>query len=198
MHTHSQGHTAPNRLSSPPSWGGPVLRSIALGAALGLALALPLSVQAKTFRCRAGDVPCLIAAINQANANGEQNTIRLVAGTYTLTAPDNPGNGLPVITSSLTITGGGADTTIIERVASAPGPGFRILDVATTGTLTLTRVTLRGGGGLRGGGIRNEGTLTLVRTTVTDNSAAGLRSRDLYQWDADPPAQRGDSQLSGV
>ena len=91
MHTHSQGHTAPNRPSSPPWWGGPVLRSLALGAALGLALALPLSVQAETFRCRAGDVPCLIAAINAANANGEANTIRLAAGTYTLTAPDNPG-----------------------------------------------------------------------------------------------------------
>ena len=88
MHTHSQGHTAPNRPSSPPWWGGPVLRSIALGAALGLALTLPLAAQAKTFRCGAGDVACLIAAINEANANGEANTIRLAAGTYTLTVAD--------------------------------------------------------------------------------------------------------------
>ena len=94
MHTQSQGHTAPNRPSSPPWWGGPVLRSLALGAALGLALALPLSVQAETFRCRAGDVPCLINAINAANANGEANTIRLAAGSYTLTVPDNLRNGL--------------------------------------------------------------------------------------------------------
>jgi hypothetical protein len=58
-------------------------------AALGLALALSLPVQAKTFHCRAGDVQCLIDAINQANANGDKNTIRLEAGTYTLTAVDN-------------------------------------------------------------------------------------------------------------
>jgi hypothetical protein len=156
-----------------------VLRSIALGAALGLALALPLSVQAKTFRCSAGDVACLIAAINAANANGDANTIRLAAGTYTLTAPDNPGNGLPVITSSLTITGRGADNTSIERGASASE--FRILRVAPTGSLTLKRLTLRGGGGLTidGGGILNFGTLTLLHTRLIGNrvgpaSAGGI------------------------
>jgi hypothetical protein len=172
MHTHSQGHPAPNRPSSPRWWGGPVLRSLALGAALGLALALPLSVQAKTFGCSAGDVPCLINAINAANANGEANTIRLAAGSYTLTAPDNffaGSNGLPVITSPLTITGRGAERTSIERAASAPG--FRLLRVAADGTLTLQRLTLRGGRGGSGGGISNVGTLTLVRTTVTDNNA---------------------------
>ena len=92
-------------------------------ATLGLALAWPHSVQAKTLYCDAGDVTCLIDAINQANANGEKNTIRLKAGTYTLTdvdntTPDGP-NGLPSITSPLTIKGEGADTTILERAASA-------------------------------------------------------------------------------
>ena len=77
----------------------------------------------------------LPGAINEANANGEKNTIRLEAGTYTLTAVDNgtnglPVNGLPVITSTLTITGRGAETTIIERAVSAPF--FRILTVAAT------------------------------------------------------------------
>ena len=164
MHTHSQGHPVPNRPSSPPWWGGPVLRSIALGAALGLALALPLSVQAKTFHCGAGDVQCLIDAINQANANGDKNTIRLEAGTYPLTAVDNVppgefgGNGLPVITSILIIRGQEAETTIIERAAGAPE--FRLLHVAMAGTLTLQGLTLRGGlvsvgpgpGSPRGGG----------------------------------------------
>jgi hypothetical protein len=147
---------------------------LAAVAALGSVLVLPHGVQAKTFRCSAGDVPCLIAAIHEANANGEANTIRLAAGTYTLTAPDNPFNGLPVITSSLplTITGRGADNTTIERDASAPE--FRILSVAPTGTLTLKRLTLRGGGGvsfLSGAGISNSGTLTLVHTRVTRNQA---------------------------
>jgi hypothetical protein len=77
----------------PLAWPGAAV------ATLGLALALPHSVQAKTFHCDADDVKCLIAAINQANANGDKNTIRLQAGTYTLTAVDNDENGLPVITS---------------------------------------------------------------------------------------------------
>ena len=81
---------------------------VAAVAALGLALALPLAAQAKTFRCNAGDVACLIAAINAANANSG-NTIRLAAGTYTLTAVDNSSRRqtAPVITSPLTITGRG-------------------------------------------------------------------------------------------
>jgi hypothetical protein len=148
----------------------PLAWPVAAVVVLGLALALPLSGQAKTFRCHAGDVPCLIAAINEANANGEANTIRLAAGTYTLTEADNgdngdngnsrfAANGLPVITSPLTIMGRGADNTSIERDAGAPG--FRILDVAATGSLTLTRLTLRGGTSSNGGGIRNQGTLTL-------------------------------------
>jgi hypothetical protein len=161
----------------------PIAWPVAVVAALGLALGLPLSVQAETFRCGAGDVPCLIAAINEANANGTKNTIRLEAGTYTLTAPDNffvGSNGLPVITSPLTITGRGAETTIIERADNPPG--FRILQVATAGTLTLKRLTLRGGTAItnEGGGILNRGTLTLLHTTVTDNFAsvgAGISTR---------------------
>ena len=84
---------------------------VAAAVALGLALHSPPAVQAKTFQCGAGDVQCLIDAINTANANGQENTIRLAAGTYTLTAVDNgtssDANGLPVITSPLTITGKG-------------------------------------------------------------------------------------------
>jgi hypothetical protein len=119
---------------------------VAVVAALGLALALPLPLHAKTFQCGAGDVLCLIAAINEANANGEKNTIRLAAGTYTLTARDNftsGFNGLPSVTSTLTITGAGAKTTSIERADTAPG--FRIFQVAVPGTLTLKRLTIRRG-----------------------------------------------------
>jgi hypothetical protein len=143
------------------AWG------VAAAVAFGLALTSPHAVQATTFDCRAGDVQCLIDAINTANANGEQNTIGLAAGTYTLTAPDNPGNGLPVITSPLTITGQGAETTIIERDAGAPD--FRLFLVAAQGTLSLNTLTLDGGGDFVagiGGAIFNSGTLTVTRSTI--------------------------------
>jgi hypothetical protein len=146
---------------------------VAAAVALGLALTSPHAVQAKTFDCGAGDVQCLIDAIHEANANGERNTIHLEAGTYTLTAVDNidnDRNGLPVITSPLTITGRGAETTIIARDTGAPD--FRLFMVAAQGTLSLNRLTLAGGGGfLSGGAIFNSGTLTVTRSTIRDNSA---------------------------
>ena len=164
---------APTKLVNQRPGGWRLAWRVAAMAALGLALAFPHGVRAKTFRCGAGDAPCLIAAINEANANGDANTIRLAAGTYTLTmaASSDPRVGLPVITSPLTITGRGADTTIIERDASAPG--FGILRVAVDGILTLNRLTLRGGSSFMGG-IRNEGTLTLLHTTVTANGGGSL------------------------
>jgi hypothetical protein len=113
-----------------------------------------------------------------ANANGEATAITLGKGTYPLTAVDNNTdgpNGLPVITSELTITGQDAETTIIDGV----GHG-RILNVAATGTLTLKRLTLRNGSVnvFEGGGIfNNSGTLTLIDSILTRNRAlrcAGL------------------------
>src|SRR5262249_36286826 len=41
------------------------------------------------FNIPSADVTALIDAINMANANGEDNTINLEAGTYSLTAIDN-------------------------------------------------------------------------------------------------------------
>ena len=152
---------------------------VAVVAALGLTLALPLAIQAKTFHCGAGDVQCLIDAINAANANGKKNTIRLEAGTYTLTRVDNDdlstgATGLPVVTSPLTITGAGAESTIIERALGFTLPFFHLMHVATAGSLTLKELTLRGGIGGRprgGGAIVNDGTLTILHCTLTGNFA---------------------------
>jgi hypothetical protein len=58
---------------------------------------------AAEFFCSSGDVSCLIAAINAANQNGQENTIDLEAGIYRLTTVDNfdddgrSANGLPPI-----------------------------------------------------------------------------------------------------
>jgi hypothetical protein len=124
-------------------------------------------------------VACLIAAISTANSNGEVNTIRLQAGTYTLRAPDNDTdgpNGLPSITSPLTIVGAGARNTIIEREAAAPQ--FRLLHVAPTGLLKLEDLTARGGllvgmFQLFGGGLLNRGTAIISESALTDSTARG-------------------------
>ncbi len=106
--------------------------------ALVVALGLARPGGAAVFNCAAGDVACLIAAINTANANGEVNLIRLEAGTYTLTAVNNDtdgSNGLPSVTSPLTIGGNGSGNTIIERAATAPL--FRVFHVGQSGLLNL-------------------------------------------------------------
>lgn len=125
-----------------------------------------------------GDVPALITALNAANGNGEANTITLASGcVYTLTAVDNAAdgaNGLPSITSALTIIGNGA--TFVRDTAS---PGFRLLHVGATGALTLTQLTLRQGladistlwAGGQGGGLLSHGQLRLEGVTLISNTA---------------------------
>ncbi|PYR96898.1 MAG: hypothetical protein DMG16_26460, partial [Acidobacteria bacterium] len=177
MHAHSAHLTTPSQPGRRLQWRSLALKSIAFG----MALAATAPVQAKTFHCGAGDVPCLIAAITEANTNGQKkNRIQLDAGTYTLMAADNDTdgpNGFPSITGDLDITGARdeAAATIIERQASASP--FRLIHVAATGQLTLKRLTLRGGGPflfplLSGGGLFNRGgTVTITDSTLTNNVA---------------------------
>ena len=177
MHAHSAHLTTPSQPGRRLQWRSLALKSIAFG----MALAATAPVQAKTFHCGAGDVPCLIAAITEANTNGQKkNRIQLDAGTYTLMAADNDTdgpNGFPSITSDLDITGARdeAAATIIERQASASP--FRLIHVAATGHLTLKRLTLRGGSAFlfpprSGGGLFNRGgTVTITDSTLTNNVA---------------------------
>src|SRR5687768_8306200 len=123
------------------------------------------------FNISSGDVAGLIAAINTANANGEENTIILEAGTYTLTAVHNTdglANGLPVIISAVTFHGMGAELTTLARDPAAPR--FRILSVAAGATLTLDGLTMQGGNELSGAGVRNAGTVIMTNSTVAGNS----------------------------
>ncbi len=161
----------------------------------------------------------LIEAIIAANTDSDYNgcslasgsygddTIQLQAGaTYTLTAIHNPTdgpNGLPGITSTITIAGQGA-----AIVRDNGAPDFRIFYVPGSGNLTLDNVTVangkagtgseplfESGGGLLlrdgsvtvigstfqsnvasngGGGFYNErGTLVISTTTISDNRALG-------------------------
>jgi hypothetical protein len=128
----------------------------------------------------AATVPDLIADINAANAAGGPNTITLAAGAaFVLSAVDNTtlgATGLPVIAANdnLTIAGNG-DT--LQRSTASGTPAFRLLDVASGGSLTLNNLTLQGGwsstdsGPGLGGAILNQGALTLNGVTVQNNTA---------------------------
>jgi hypothetical protein len=130
------------------------------------------------FNISSGDITGLIAAINTANVNGEENTINLAPGTYILTSVDNSpitigGNGLPVITGTMTINGESAETTIIERNPAAPQ--FRIFRVESGGNLTLERLTIRGGDVFGdGAGISNAGILAITDSLIDNNVNDGM------------------------
>jgi hypothetical protein len=130
---------------------------------------------AATFTCGAGDVACLIASITAANGTPAPDSIHLAGGTYQLTAVDNTTNGpngLPSVTSPLTLQGVGAAQTVIVRVPGAPM--FRLLHVAPTGALTVQGLTITGGdvgNFMDGGGIWNVGTLVVLTSAVIENRA---------------------------
>jgi pimeloyl-ACP methyl ester carboxylesterase len=137
-----------------------------------------------------GNTISLRDAINIANNTPCPNTIVLQSGmTYQLTLIDNDWygpNGLPAISSNITIQGNGAT---IERNSNML---FRFFYISNqqygslpSGSLTLDDLTLEngyayggesysGGGGLgAGGAIFNQGTLALSDVTFSNNTAYG-------------------------
>ena len=158
-----------------------------------IALALTsLSSRGATFTVANGDVTGLIAAINAANTNGQNDTITLAEnGTYTLTTLDNYDlyggkNGLPAITGdnghTLTING---RNSILWRSIAAGTPEFRILAVEFDArVVVLDLIVSRGrvfgydtGNDNCGGGIRNAGDLTMRNCTISDNAAVSGRNQ---------------------
>lgn len=158
--------------------------SAVLGLVAGALVAVPApAAHAATVQVRCS-VPDLVAAINAANTSPGPDTLQLARTcTYKLTAPDpvNPGNGLPVITSEITIDGRGATIRRDERGHKVPK--FRILLVGPTGNLTLTRTTISGGfatdcpafpdppGQACGGGISNTGKMSVTRSKISGNTS---------------------------
>jgi predicted outer membrane repeat protein len=137
------------------------------------------------------DVAELIAAINDANADPDPDTIILGdACLYSLTDVDNlydrqgletgedGANGLPVISTPITIEGN--DSRIV-RASTTPGtPEFRIFFVTVGGDLTLNNtyvemgLVLSSSNSNNGGAIYiRHGSLTLNQSHVMNSTAAG-------------------------
>jgi hypothetical protein len=168
---------------SAPGWKAKLATSIA-GAALLLALsqgsasAATITVNSLVTKVKDGDGLCtLIEAIVNANndaathadcaAGSGADVIQLPAlGTIKVTKSFTRyygRNGLPAITSDITISGNGGK--IVGKF------GFRLFAVKSSGDLTLDNVTVSGGSERFGGAIFNYGTLTLTDSTVTNARA---------------------------
>jgi len=151
------------------------LGGIALLCALGQAPALAATINV-------GGACTLIDAITAANDNrpvggctvgsGADTIVLPPNSIHTLTAVNNTAdgspNGLPPITSTITIAGNGST---ISRDPAAPD--FRILLVRNNGgDLTLRETTVSGGRTIQfraGGGVANDGVLSLVNSNVINN-----------------------------
>jgi hypothetical protein len=150
----------------------------------------------------AASVSDLIADINAANNDGGSNTITLAPKTtFTVSRVDNTSdaaNGLPVITSNLTIVGNG-DT--IQRKNGSPA--FRLFDVASGASLTLENMTLQNGlvvissisSYAGGGAIESFGSLVLSGVTVQDNVVQSANGANGTK--ASPDGQPGISAFGG-
>ncbi len=163
-----------------------LLRSMGMtlaGAALAFALALGQVPVARAATIGVGGSCTLIDAITAANtdtmtggcaAGSGADTITL-SGNVTLTSVNNSTNGpngLPVISSAITIDGAGFT---IARDPSAPN--FRIFRVTSSGNLTLNDTSVTNGlsGDREGAGIYNTGMLTLNNSTISGNNAGSSR-----------------------
>jgi hypothetical protein len=121
----------------------------------------------------------LVAAVNLANSTPAADTLVLAGGcTYALTsAHGGLTDGLPVITTPIELIG----PATITRTSLLP---FRIVEVGSTGNLTLTTsVAITNGSTIgSGGGILNFGAVTLTNSSLSGNVATlnggGLANAD--------------------
>jgi hypothetical protein len=92
-----------------------------------------------------------------------------VRGTINLTS------GELLLNKSLTVTGPGANLLSVQRSAAAGTSNFRIFNIASNVTATISGLTIANGNASSGigagGGIFNNGTLTVANVTISGNSA---------------------------
>ena len=114
----------------------------------------------------------LRAAVQEANAKPDADTINLPPGTYTLSlqgaGEDQAATGdLDILADLMIVRSGAAGDVIIS------GSGDRVFDVFAPAKVTIVDVMIQNGNaaGDAGGGIRNTGTLTLNGVTLAHNMA---------------------------
>ena len=146
---------------------------VILGLAILIALtAFPGQAQAATFTVTKTedtfdavcDDDCSLRDAIAAASPGDN--IMIPPGTYTLTL-----GAQITIDKDLTLTGAGADLTIIEAATEPDVAAFRVFTIAGS-SVGISGVTIRHGNiSGNGGGIWNSGSLTLTDVTVSSNIA---------------------------
>ncbi len=143
------------------------------------------------------DAANLNTAVDACQAGTGDDTIILPAGVYSLTlsgVEDDNNSGDLDVASNMTILGDGAETTIIHANGQE-----RVFEVAVTGTLVISGVTITGGNAALetvypyGGGIAAVGGLTLTGTVVGHNRAEAGGGLDLA---GNGPYYIADSEIS--
>jgi hypothetical protein len=149
------------------------MTSVALAGAAFTAGAPAAAAQATTAGPGVINVPCntnaLVTAISTANSGGPGTLILSGNCTYSILTPATATDGLPLITGHVGLVGGG--NTVIRRSPAAL-TAFRVLEVAPSGSLRVSNLSIRNGktAGL-GGGIQNAGTLWVSKVTLSGNNA---------------------------
>src|SRR5688500_12714913 len=118
----------------------------------------------------------LYATTGECAAGSGTDTITFAAD-YAITLV---GSQLPAVTTPITINGNGTANTIIQADAAPNTATYRVLEVDTTGDLSLDSLTVRNGrcdGSCRthewnGGGLYNAGALTASDVTFSGNTAS--------------------------
>jgi CSLREA domain-containing protein len=111
----------------------------------------------------------LRAAIQESNALAGADSISVPAGTFGLSVADLDGSVDLDVTSSITLNGAGAGTSIVDA-----GDLGRAFDILTTELVSLGNLTVQNGnaGSADGGGIRNSGAdLHLSNIALQGNDA---------------------------
>jgi predicted outer membrane repeat protein len=115
----------------------------------------------------------LRAAVMEANSQSGADTVILPAGAYRLTLLGPPiensdATGDLDLVNPIEVQGAGSSQSIIDGHAA-----MRLFDLHTSGSVTISDVTLTGGSADVGGAIRTQGAtnLSLIRSTVRDNRA---------------------------
>ena len=126
----------------------------------------------KTGDTNDGFCGVLDCSLREAIASGDSgDSITIPAGTYTLTL----GSEL-TIDKSLTLTGDGADSTIIQAAAMPGDATHRVFLTTGDGNVVISDVTIQHGvaSGDHGGGIYNDrGSLNLINCTLNGNKSTG-------------------------